>query len=73
MKNTVIEVSATARDTIGEVVTSPRWADTFRISIYFDYFQDNYHIQFKKGTNRNDVIKYLNNLISLIEEGGKGD
>lgn len=70
MSEKVIDVTAIARDSRGNIVQNPKDAETFRISIYFDYFKDNHHIQFKKGITRDELVRQLGNLIELIAEGG---
>ena len=45
--------------------------NNIRLSVFFDYQKDNYHVQFPEGAGRREVIDALEDLKSLISNQGE--
>ena len=43
--------------------------DCFRVSVYFDYINDNHHIDFHKDTPRHRVAQLFHEMSELILKG----
>jgi hypothetical protein len=63
--NKLKEINVIATDKYGGKSIEPI---SFRISIYFDYDQDNHHIEIMQGASKYNTITALRNLIRLIEK-----
>jgi len=62
----VIEVEALRLDEWGDQTKIRAIGNKFRISIYFDYKNDNHHIQFLEGADRKTVGDLLHNLADSV-------
>ena len=45
--------------------------NSLRLSIYFDYYKDNHHLQFAQDATRYDIVMALQDLADLIIKGAK--
>ena len=66
MKTPVIEVETKWLDKWGDITKLNAEGNTWRISVYFDYDEDNHHIQFPQKADRKTVANLLFNLAELI-------
>ena len=71
MKTPVLEIAALRFDKWGNQTKQKAEGNKIRLSVFFDYQNDNHHVQFSEGADRRTVINALENLISLISNQGK--
>ena len=71
MKTPVLEIVALRLDKWGDQTKQKAEGNKIRLSVFFDYQNDNHHVQFPEGADRWEVINALEKLKSLISNQGK--
>jgi hypothetical protein len=64
----VLETSVLMLDKYGRATANNHQAEQYRISVYFDYEQDNHHVQFKADDDRRSIAESLRDLAVLIDK-----